>query len=78
VKNFATGRLPDNSSPKSSQDKTQDKNDFERLIATHRRISAISDPIERRFELNRIAPAHSLPRAECRRLYELWVLGGAA
>jgi hypothetical protein len=52
--------------------------EFQRLIASFQRIAAICDPIERRFELNRAAPDHNLPRAEFRRLFELWVLGGAA
>jgi hypothetical protein len=78
MKKSIAGRLPLNSSPKSSHSKTPPNPEFQRLIATFQSLAAISDPIERRFELNRTAPDHGLPRAEFRRLFELWVLGGAA
>jgi hypothetical protein len=78
VKNFATGRLPVNSSRKSSQDKTPSSLEYQRLIATFQRIATISDPIERRFELNRAAPNHDLPRNEMRIMFREWFLGGVA
>jgi hypothetical protein len=74
MKNFAAGRLPQHSSRKSSQGKTPSSPEFERLIATFQRIAAINDPIERRFELNRAAPDHGLPRAEMRNLFEQWAI----
>lgn len=48
--------------------------DFERLIQSFRAIATIPNPIERRFRLNRVAPYHGLPRAEFRKLFELWQL----
>jgi hypothetical protein len=78
MKNLATGQLSLNNSRKSTRGKTPSSPEFQRLIASFQRIAAICDPIERRFELNRVAPTHGLPRAEFRRLFELWVLGGAA
>lgn len=74
MKNIAAGRLPHNNSPKIPQGKTPSSVEFERLIASFQRIAAICDPIERRFELNRAAPDHGLPRAEFRRLFELWAI----
>jgi hypothetical protein len=77
VKNIAAGQLPHYSSSKSPQGKTPSSQESQRLIATFQRIAAIRDPIERRFELNRAAPDHGLPKTEFRKIFELWVLGGA-
>jgi hypothetical protein len=73
VKNLA-GQLSLNNSRNSPQGKTVCSPEFQRLIATFQRIAAINDPIERRFELNRAAPDHGLPRAEMRNLFEQWAI----
>jgi hypothetical protein len=81
-KNHTAGRLSFNDSPKMPQGKTPSSVEFERLIATFRRIAAINDPIERDFELGRSARDHGLPRQEIRRFYREWAIaqvqGGAA
>jgi hypothetical protein len=80
VKNIAAGRLPLNSSPKSQQVKLLSNPEFQGLIATFRRISEISDLIERDFELGRSARDHGTPRGDFRRLFRQWIerqgLGG--
>lgn len=48
--------------------------DFERLIQSFRAIATIKGQTERRFRLNRVATYHGLPRAEFRKLFELWQL----
>jgi hypothetical protein len=67
---------------KSPQGKTLSSPEFQCLIATFQRIVAISDPIERDFELGRTAKDHGLPRQEIRKLYREWAIaqlgGGAA
>ena len=82
MKKIAAGRLPLNNSRNLSQGKTLSSPEFLRLIATFQRIAAISDPIERDFELGRSARDHGTPRGEFRRLFRQWVerqgLGGAA
>jgi hypothetical protein len=82
LKNSVAGQLPLNNSRKSSRGKTPSSPEFQRLIANFQRIAAISDPIERDFELGRSARDHGTPRGEFRRLFWQWFgqqdLGGAA
>jgi hypothetical protein len=62
---------------KNSPQVKLDKNtEFERFIATFRRISAIYDPIERDFELGCSARNHLIPRQEIRRIYREWAISG--
>jgi hypothetical protein len=75
VKNLDSG-LP-NCSRKVPQGKTASNPEYLRLIKSVQRIATIKNPIERRFELNRVAPTHDLPRAECRSMIEQWFLEGA-
>jgi hypothetical protein len=77
MKKIAAGRLPLNSNRKSLWSKTPFSPEFKSMISTFQRISAISDPIERRFELNRSAPDHRLPKTEFRKIFELfWEVQG--
>lgn len=48
--------------------------DFERLTQSFEAIAKIPSPTCRRFTLNRIAPVHALPKAECRALFKAWLL----
>jgi hypothetical protein len=59
-----------------TQRQTTPNPDFARLISIFRRISAISDPIDQRFELNLSAAGHDQTRAEMRRMFAMWIAGG--
>jgi hypothetical protein len=48
--------------------------DFERLTQSFEAIATIPSPTRKRFSLNKIAPYHGLPRAEFRKLFEVWQL----
>jgi len=53
--------------------------DFEKLIAHFQAIASIQSPLKRRFALVKIASLHSLPKAEIRKLFDLFIgenLGG--
>ncbi|MBW4523416.1 MAG: hypothetical protein KME16_27570 [Scytolyngbya sp. HA4215-MV1] len=52
--------------------------DFQSLIASFERVNSISNPTRREFELIWLAPYHSIPRTEIRRLYRLWIIDRAA
>jgi hypothetical protein len=48
--------------------------DFERLTQSFEAIATIPSPTRKRFTLDKVAPYHGLPRAEFRKLFEVWQL----
>jgi hypothetical protein len=48
--------------------------DFEQLTQSFEAIATITSPTRKRFSLNKTAPYYGLPRAEFRKLFEVWLL----